>query len=74
MLEAYPWPGNVRELENYVQKLSLLNDGDLIRINKIGGMSDIDDECSEITNYTFGAFNDEKKRAVNLKEAISRVL
>lgn len=27
---AYPWPGNVRELENFMERLSILSDGDTI--------------------------------------------
>ena len=27
---AYPWPGNVRELENFMERLSILADGDTI--------------------------------------------
>ena len=68
VLESYSWPGNVRELENYIQKLSLLNDGDLIRIDKVGEMPDISGACNEITDYKFGTFNKEKKRAINYFE------
>lgn len=30
ILVAYPWPGNVRELENFMERLSILVDGDTI--------------------------------------------
>lgn len=29
---AYPWPGNVRELENFMERLSILVDGDVIHL------------------------------------------
>jgi transcriptional regulator with GAF, ATPase, and Fis domain len=31
VLLAYPWPGNVRELENFMERLSILVDGDRIQ-------------------------------------------
>ncbi len=31
ILAAYAWPGNVRELENFMERLSILADGDLVR-------------------------------------------
>ncbi|MBW1989825.1 MAG: sigma-54-dependent Fis family transcriptional regulator [Deltaproteobacteria bacterium] len=30
MLEAYPWPGNVRELENTIERIMILEEGDVI--------------------------------------------
>ena len=30
ILQNYNWPGNVRELENVIQRLALMNDGDLV--------------------------------------------
>lgn len=35
LLAAYAWPGNVRELENVVERLAILNDGDLIEASEI---------------------------------------
>ena len=29
-LQNYNWPGNVRELENVIQRLTVMNDGDLV--------------------------------------------
>lgn len=31
VLQAYAWPGNVRELVNFMERLSILVDGDLVR-------------------------------------------
>ncbi|MFZ2089813.1 MAG: sigma-54 dependent transcriptional regulator [Desulfobaccales bacterium] len=31
MLSAYPWPGNVRELEHTIERILILEDGDLIQ-------------------------------------------
>ncbi len=31
ILAAYSWPGNVRELENFMERLSILTDGDIVR-------------------------------------------
>lgn len=31
VLAAYAWPGNVRELENFMERLSILVDGDVVR-------------------------------------------
>ena len=30
LLNAYPWPGNVRELEHTIERILILEDGDLI--------------------------------------------
>jgi two-component system, NtrC family, response regulator AtoC len=35
LLAAYDWPGNVRELENLVERLVVLNRGNLIEIDKL---------------------------------------
>lgn len=32
---AYPWPGNVRELENFMERLSILVDGDIIEVSDL---------------------------------------
>ena len=32
---AYPWPGNVRELENFMERLSILADGDTIVLDDL---------------------------------------
>lgn len=32
VLLAYPWPGNVRELENFMERLSILTDGDEVSL------------------------------------------
>lgn len=37
VLVAYPWPGNVRELENFMERLSILVDGDRIEVNDLPG-------------------------------------
>ena len=66
VLESYRWPGNVRELENYIQKLTLLNDSDVIRINKIG--DGYEDASNPITDYKLGAFNKEKEKAITYFE------
>ena len=29
LLLSYDWPGNVRELENCIQKLTIMNDGEI---------------------------------------------
>ncbi|HDR06458.1 MAG TPA: sigma-54-dependent Fis family transcriptional regulator, partial [Candidatus Coatesbacteria bacterium] len=31
-LERYPWPGNVRELENLIERMVVLNDGELVNV------------------------------------------
>ena len=35
VLEAYLWPGNVRELENLAERLSILCDGDEVRLDDL---------------------------------------
>ena len=35
VLEAYPWPGNVRELENLAERLSILCDGNEVRLDDL---------------------------------------
>ncbi len=34
---AYQWPGNVRELENLMERLSILVDGDVVRVDDLPG-------------------------------------
>lgn len=31
----YPWPGNIRELKNFVERLAILNDGELVRLGEL---------------------------------------
>ncbi|MFM7204027.1 MAG: sigma-54 interaction domain-containing protein [Myxococcota bacterium] len=31
----YPWPGNIRELKNVVERLAILNDGELVRLSEL---------------------------------------
>jgi two-component system nitrogen regulation response regulator NtrX len=35
LLQRYPWPGNVRELKNLVERLTIMVEGDLIRVADI---------------------------------------
>lgn len=35
LLEAYAWPGNVRELENLMERLSVMVDGDAIKVDDL---------------------------------------
>ncbi len=35
ILVAYPWPGNIRELENFMERLSILVDGDTIQTDDL---------------------------------------
>ncbi len=35
VLMAYPWPGNVRELENFMERLSILVDEDVIQLHDL---------------------------------------
>lgn len=34
---AYAWPGNVRELENFMERLSILTEGDVIEVDNLPG-------------------------------------
>ncbi|GFO58385.1 acetoacetate metabolism regulatory protein AtoC [Geomonas silvestris] len=36
-LVNYPWPGNVRELENTVERLLIMRDADLVRLDELPG-------------------------------------
>ncbi len=35
VLSAYAWPGNVRELENFMERLSILVDGDTVQVRDL---------------------------------------
>ncbi len=35
ILSAYPWPGNVRELENFMERLSILVDGNIVEVDDL---------------------------------------
>lgn len=35
VLAAYAWPGNVRELENFMERMSILVDGDVVRVEDL---------------------------------------
>ncbi len=35
ILTAYPWPGNVRELENFMERLSILVDGNVVQVDDL---------------------------------------
>jgi DNA-binding NtrC family response regulator len=35
IFRSYPWPGNVRELENLIERICLLEDGDVVRVEHL---------------------------------------
>ncbi|MDR2821074.1 MAG: sigma-54 dependent transcriptional regulator [Desulfovibrio sp.] len=35
VMAAYAWPGNVRELENFMERLSVLVDGDIVKLSDL---------------------------------------
>ena len=50
ILQAYAWPGNVRELENFMERLSILTDGDVVNPSDLpdkilNQVADLDDEA-----------------------------
>ncbi|WP_291440534.1 sigma 54-interacting transcriptional regulator [Desulfovibrio sp.] len=57
VLSAYTWPGNVRELENFMERLSILVDGDVVRpqdlpgkildqVGDIASLPEVEDICA----------------------------
>lgn len=52
---AYPWPGNVRELENFMERLSILADDDIVQptdlpkkiLDAVGSIEDLEDVVFE---------------------------
>ena len=67
-LESHNWPGNIRELENYIRKLTLLFDGDIIKINSIKDICE-NNKCYEVVDLLeYGGFHEEKTKAINYFE------
>lgn len=61
-LLSYPWPGNIRELKNFIEKIVILTNSDIIRIN------DIKEFLYEFKdNINFDMDNNNIKRIKNIK-------
>ena len=58
VLSAYPWPGNVRELENFMERLSILCDNQVVLVedlpdkilNAVGDLENLPEERSAAEN------------------------
>ncbi|CAK7042942.1 MAG: Anaerobic nitric oxide reductase transcription regulator NorR [Desulfovibrio sp.] len=61
VLSAYTWPGNVRELENFMERLSILVDGNVVRpqdlpgkildqVGDIASLPEVEDVCDSTEN------------------------
>ncbi|MCR5814417.1 MAG: sigma-54 dependent transcriptional regulator [Desulfovibrio sp.] len=60
ILQAYAWPGNVRELENFMERLSILTDGDVVTpsdlpdkiLNQVTDLEEIEASETPLTEVT----------------------
>ena len=84
VLEAYSWPGNVRELENLAERLSILCDGDEVRLEdlpakilaQVGAVDDLPpprprdklDAASQYPAFAWPAIADLQDLRLGLKE------
>ena len=81
VLEAYPWPGNVRELENLAERLSILCDGNEIRLDdlpakilgQVGAVADLPPArprtaSPQRTGFAWPTIADMKELQLGLKE------
>ncbi len=72
LLKAYTWPGNVRELENFVERLLVLCDGDVIEKKDVERFLDLRGLTSPSVQTE--RFNLKKQIEKVEKDLISRVL
>ncbi len=68
-IKDYAWPGNVRELENYLHRICILSDGQVIHVREQKGNPDIltmvNEQLEKLENLSIlGDFREEKNKAV----------
>ncbi len=72
ILAAYPWPGNVRELENFMERLSILVDGNIVEledlpqkiIDAVGPLDDLPEVDVAIQNNVSTVIDCEERQEV----------
>lgn len=64
ILKDYSWPGNVRELENVIQRLAVMNDGNLIDAPDLPSLMRFSAPCNTGLNRTLAEMEDEYIRNV----------
>lgn len=83
MFMAYSWPGNVRELENFIERLSILCDGDTIEADELPRKiwSDVgenppprpDFAAMAPAGFAWPSLKDMKERGEGLKDFLEQV-
>ncbi|XPV75235.1 MAG: sigma-54 interaction domain-containing protein [Desulfovibrio sp.] len=83
MLLAYSWPGNVRELENFMERLSILVDGDIIKTDDLPHKiwKDVGENppvkappvATAPAGFSWPKLKDMQKRELTLKEFMEEV-
>ena len=68
-IKMYEWPGNIRELENYLHRVCILSDSEVIQVTRQKGNPDmlveLNEQLDKLREFDIlGEFKDEKKRVV----------
>ncbi len=77
----YPWPGNVRELENFMERMSILCDGECIEAEDLpakilehaGFAPVIAETAAQLQGFAWPRIEDMLERNMGLKEFIDRI-
>ncbi len=81
LFTAYPWPGNVRELENFMERMSILCDGECIEADDLpvkildhSGYVPVAAAASvSVAGFTWPKIDDMAERGLGLKEFIDKI-
>lgn len=86
IFSAYPWPGNVRELENFMERLSILCDDDIIQpydlpqkiLNEVGDIAELPEIVMPepvvmVQGFAWPKLEDMQKRDMDLKQFLDTI-
>jgi sigma-54 dependent transcriptional regulator, flagellar regulatory protein len=80
LLAAYPWPGNVRELENFMERISILCDNDVVqpedlpeKIAQVVGVPVPEKNIQKSGVFVWPSLNELNDRQQGLKEFMDEI-